>query len=229
MQYKRMLVIEDGKHVIIRNSQGDEIKFNSLEELRKYTGVAIANKIYVGYEPEIDFFEDSEIASISNADIPNVEYEDLISNIALYQSRKDDPYYGITPEEARGLALERLNTRIITMRQEKNVADFEYLGVTYKSDEANILGVKAQIFGNDPSDPIPTFTGTAIASTWAGNDGAFTPFTCGTFNDFASFYYNHRSANFTNYTVLRIAAATAYASGATVEELEAMDITQGWD
>jgi hypothetical protein len=83
--------------------------------------------------------------------------------------------------------------------------------------------------GLDDTDPIPTFVGTAIESTWANAENGFTPMNCGQFRAFASHYYNHREKNFTNYTMLTIAATQAYMAGATAEQLNAFDISQGWD
>jgi len=132
-------------------------------------------------------------------------------------------------ESARLAALNDLKQRIVYLRKEKNDAIFSYLGVQYVSDEPNILGVKSQIEGLPDSDPIPTFTGTTLSSTWATAEGAFTPFTCGEFRAFAAHYYAHREKNFTNYTLLTIAAYTAYQAGAAADDLAAFDISEGWD
>jgi hypothetical protein len=132
-------------------------------------------------------------------------------------------------EAARVAAFDSLKIRIVDKRKEKNSADFAYQGVQYVSDEPNILGVKSQIESLEDDAAIPTFTGTALASTWASAEGTFTPFNCGGFRVFASFYYSHREKNFTNYTLLTIEATQAYLAGATIEELEAFDISQGWD
>lgn len=132
-------------------------------------------------------------------------------------------------EAERLSAFEALKARIIAVRQGKNAANFQYQGVWYVSDEPTILGVKARIIGLPDVDPIPTFTGTALSSTWATAEDTFTPFTCGEFRAFADHYYNHREKNFTNYTMLTIAATQTYQAGATVQELDAFDISQGWD
>jgi hypothetical protein len=132
-------------------------------------------------------------------------------------------------EQVRLISFNNLKTRIIEKRREMNDANFQYLGVEYISDEPNIAGVRLQIEGLDDTDPIPTFTGTAIESTWANAENGFTPMNCGQFRAFASHYYNHREKNFTNYTMLTIAATQAYMAGATAEQLNAFDISAGWD
>jgi len=132
-------------------------------------------------------------------------------------------------ELARLQAFESLKARIVEKRRAKNAANFPYLGVQYVSDEPNILGVKSQIEILADDAAIPTFTGTALDSTWATAEGTFTPFNCGGFRLFASHYYSHREKNFTNYTLLTIAATQAYMAGATSEELNNFDISSGWD
>lgn len=132
-------------------------------------------------------------------------------------------------EQVRIISFNNLKTRIIEKRRAMNDANFQYLGVEYVSDEPNIAGARLQIEGLDDADPIPTFTGTALASTWANADNGFTPMNCGQFRTFASHYYSHREKNFTNYTLLTIAATQAYMAGATAEQLNAFDISQGWD
>lgn len=135
----------------------------------------------------------------------------------------------VKKSKSREEAFAELKDRIIAKRQEKNAENFVYNGVTYISDEANIQGVKVRINGNPDSDPIPTFVGTPLESTWHAVGGIFTPFNCGQFREFAAAYYDHREKNFTNYTVLTIAATQAYSGGATAEQLDKFDITLGWD
>lgn len=132
-------------------------------------------------------------------------------------------------EKSRIQAFTALKERIVAKRVAANLADFPYLGTMYVSDEPNIIGVKSQIEGMGDLDPIPTFTGTPLASTWASAEDTFAPFNCGEFRAFAAHYYSHREKNFTNYTMLTIAATQAFSGGATVEELAAFDISQGWD
>jgi hypothetical protein len=134
-----------------------------------------------------------------------------------------------SPAETPKSALAKLKTEIVAKRREKNSADFTYKGTLFVSDEPNIQGVRLMVEGLPDRDPIPTFTGTELAGTWRSAEDTFIPFTCGEFRDFSNFYYNHREKNFTNYTVLTIAAMTAYANGATAEELNNFDISQGWD
>ena len=100
-----MVVLENGANMIIQDSTGDRVQFESFEDFTKYTGYVLTNKIYIGYEPEIDFFQDSEDDTISNADIPNEFYETLISNIALYKTRLDDIFYGMTDQESKDFAI----------------------------------------------------------------------------------------------------------------------------
>ena len=132
-------------------------------------------------------------------------------------------------EKERLEAFNKLKQRIISKRQEKNSANFVYNGHPYVSDEVNIQGVRIQVDGAPGTDPIPTFVGTQLASTWHTADDQFVLFNAEQFRAFATVYFSHREKNFTNYTMLTIMATQAYNTGATVDQLNNFDISQGWN
>ena len=119
-----MFLIEKGQFVVIRDNTGTEVVFGSLADLNKYTGVDLSGKWYVGYEPDNNFFMDSEDDAVDPSMIPYAPYEDLISEIALFKSRVDDPYYGMTPGEQAiaELAQQRLDD-IATARTQSGLKD----------------------------------------------------------------------------------------------------------
>ena len=100
MIYTKIFVLEHGELFTIRDSNGVTVTFSSRADFERCTGLDMSGKIYVGYEPDIEFFQDSEDESLSYADAPYEPYENLIRNVALLQERKEDKCYGLEPEEA---------------------------------------------------------------------------------------------------------------------------------
>ncbi len=99
--YKRKLVIENGMFVTLQDSTGLSTTFSTFAECKKYTGVDLTGKFYVGYEPEINFYQDSKNPLISNKDIPCDQYEQLIAKVQTYIDRMSDPYYGMSDTEKK--------------------------------------------------------------------------------------------------------------------------------
>lgn len=93
---RKIFVVEKGQLAIVRDNNGNEVSFESLAELSRCTGMDFSGKFYVGYEPTIGFFQDSEDPFVTAGDIPHTGYEWLIDNIALLAARKADPLYGLT-------------------------------------------------------------------------------------------------------------------------------------
>jgi hypothetical protein len=130
---------------------------------------------------------------------------------------------------ARDRAFARKKDAIIERRQEKNAKDFKYNGVKFVSDELNILATHVMCMRKVGTEPIPTFPGTVLAGMWISADGTPVPFTCGQFLAFGDAYFQHRAINFGTYTLLTAGLIDLYASGATKEQLQDYDISQGWD
>ncbi len=99
--YKRMVLVEHGSMVVIQNIDGLAVHFNSFAECLKYTDYDFTGKFYVGYEPQLPFFQDSKNPLISESMIPFEPYEQLIANIQLYIDRMADPYYGMNDTEKK--------------------------------------------------------------------------------------------------------------------------------
>jgi len=97
----RLFVVEKGRFVLVRNAEGREITFNTFGEFLKYSGIDLSGKYYIGYEPEITFFRDSEDPSVTSEMIPYSPYEDIISSVDTLIARKADPYYGLTGDEVK--------------------------------------------------------------------------------------------------------------------------------
>ncbi len=107
MALGKMFLVEYGTFVVIRNEIDEEVSFSSFAEFYKYcpTGefsVDLTGKTYIGYEPDRPespiYIDDGTDLS---GDIPNASFEGLISNLDVVKSRVDDPYYGMTLQEAK--------------------------------------------------------------------------------------------------------------------------------
>jgi len=96
----KVFLVERSSNVYIQDIDGNAVSFGSFEDFTKYTGGILPGKHLVDYEPDRGIFIDSEDPGVTPDDIPHSTYEIYISNVLLYQSRKADPYYGVTLEEA---------------------------------------------------------------------------------------------------------------------------------
>jgi len=96
MKATKIFVLEHGELSIIRDNSNNEVAFESLKDLERCTGMVFAGKHYIGYEPDINFFSDSEDEEVTTDLFPHEPYEWLINNIETLQARKDNPTYGLT-------------------------------------------------------------------------------------------------------------------------------------
>lgn len=99
--YTRVLTVENGRTVFIRNADGDSVFFDNLEDASRITGVDFTAKKNLFYEPEIDLSVDSEDPAVS---IPHAPYEGLINGVSVLQDRQEDPFYGLTGPEVASKA-----------------------------------------------------------------------------------------------------------------------------
>jgi hypothetical protein len=96
--FTRIFTIENGDAVIVRDNTGLSMTFESLTDLSRCTGMDFTSKYYMGYEPNIEFFEDSEDPNYTPEMIPYIPYENIIADVATLQVRKADITYGLTGE-----------------------------------------------------------------------------------------------------------------------------------
>lgn len=94
--YTKMVVIENGQTAVIQDNAGNRVIFDTLEDATRCTSINFTNKFYVGYEPDINFFQDSRDETVNASMIPYAPYEALIGIIPTLQQRKDDITYGLT-------------------------------------------------------------------------------------------------------------------------------------
>lgn len=99
MNYTKFFIFTEGT-VIIRDDTGLEIQFEDDLDFTRCTGYSLAGKVYLQYEPEILFFEDSEDPTVTADDIPYAPFEAMIADIPTLLNRKDDYTYNTTEAES---------------------------------------------------------------------------------------------------------------------------------
>jgi hypothetical protein len=121
-RFKRIFVLERGEVAFLQDEDGNSMIFNSIKDLNRCTGLDFTGKFYIGYEPDIKFYEDSEDPSKSfDSSYPEPEYEAMIDNIAVLESRKADITYGLTGQELADAQAEQQKI----VEQEARVASLE--------------------------------------------------------------------------------------------------------
>jgi hypothetical protein len=93
----KVLLIE--KNSIYFENGENSISFSDLDELKFYTGVDLTQTVggkRVGYEPDRGIHTVFDGVKTLNMSIPFDAYEQLLSHIGLYTSRKTNPLYGLT-------------------------------------------------------------------------------------------------------------------------------------
>jgi len=112
MRYGKLFLLDRGKIIIVRNEDGEQVSFHSLEEFNKfYPGLDLSGKAYINYEPErkpISTYIDDSDPEITSKDIPEKKYEDVIAAVADLKAKQADPYFGMDLETAKILRVEEI-------------------------------------------------------------------------------------------------------------------------
>ncbi len=90
--YRRYFILEDAQVCTIQDETGEQITFESLEDLSRCTGADFSNKVRVSYDPDINHFADT---TTQPGEMPHELYEELISTIPILRARQSDPTYGL--------------------------------------------------------------------------------------------------------------------------------------
>lgn len=137
--------MEHGHLFFIQAENGLSVTFETREDFERCTGLDFSNKFHISYEPDIEYFYDSENPEISSADIPAEPYETLIANVPTLRTRKNNPLYGLSGQaylkkqaelakqaelENRKEEFKQANTqdgiRTVTIEQLDNYLDSKY-------------------------------------------------------------------------------------------------------
>jgi len=98
--FTRKFIVEDGRYVSISDQEGRLVTFESFEDFERCTEMSLSGKWYIGYEPYIELYADSEEPEVSfDSHYPNEEYEALIDNIVTLKERKENPLYGLSGQD----------------------------------------------------------------------------------------------------------------------------------
>lgn len=85
----RLLLITPQGQVVINHPDQGEIGFSTIAECTAITGVDLGNTRAVNYEPDNGFYIDADKPHINLDHAPNLIYESMIDNVALYRQRKE--------------------------------------------------------------------------------------------------------------------------------------------
>lgn len=227
--FTRILIVENGLTVFIRDSNGNQVGFNNLDEAKRITGHDFTGKFYIGYEPDVKFFADSTDQTVTPSLIPFQPYESLIDNISLWLSRVDDEYYGLDASTKKNLAYNNMVRDIRARKSKENLDNFLYNGKTFISDQDSIQATQNDALTQDGQEKIRTFFGTPTEGSWLTANSEFVAFTASEFIAFAQAYFMRGSNNFTTYAghVSNITSIFEDASK-TAEDILTYDFSGGW-
>lgn len=217
---KMVLIERQGIH--IEDASGQSVGFLDLTDLQRYTGFYLSEvgTNQVTYEPERNIHDWFDGINSVTHDIPNGDFETLISNVALYKERKDNPYYDITVDQAKLVK----NGEIESMMGNFGSQVINYDGHDYYADRANIDPTYA-VASNKFIEGDTTWS---VRWTTADKDvngvSIKVVHTAATFKLFAEALYTRNEAYF------QVAAdhKDNVAVLTTVEDIENYDITTGW-
>lgn len=94
--FNKIFLLENGELTVIQDNTGNSVTFESLDDLMRCTQIDFTGKWYIGYEPDINFFSDSEDPLVNESMIPYQPYENIIANINTLKTRKEDITWGLT-------------------------------------------------------------------------------------------------------------------------------------
>ena len=222
----KIFLLQDNGFIYMQNGE-KKISFHDASDFTKYTGEELPVSDYIDYEPDNNLFIVGKNTG-NDVEKDNTFFERLLENIDIYIERHENPFWGMDESQQTNQAYIMKMAEIVSRRQIENSKDFYYNNVPYKSDETNIQGVRLATERMMDNTKIPTFKGTEIEGTWATADERFIPFTVGEFRKFSNYYFELRSKNFTNYTLLAVALTKIYNNGATKEQILNFNIEDGW-
>ena len=102
----KLFLIEKGHIVVVRDG-AKEVGFSPFDEFYKYyPGLDLTGKWYVDYEPERNLYIDS-VLNINGFEVVP-EYDAVIAAIDNLLEKKNDPFFGKTPEEIQEMTKQSL-------------------------------------------------------------------------------------------------------------------------
>jgi hypothetical protein len=161
------LFLLDKGHVVVRNSSGVEVAFNTIDELNSYYSgnIDLSGEYYIDYEPQRKLFyynnDPTSVEALENLyeESPFIqEYEDVIADVDNMREKINDPYFGMALKEARAYKLAQIKSmtyRTISehMPQWKQLRWNDYIKIYEKQDRGETLSPLEQaIFDRFPDE-----------------------------------------------------------------------------
>lgn len=146
----RIFLLDNG-HVYIRDANGREVTFETIEEFDKYYNgtIDLTGEHYIDYEPDkgVYYYRDDpgDFSPLVNRfDGPRPDYEAIIDNVKQMMERQNDPYFGLSTEEAYEYKLQQIKQatyRTITrnMPEWKQIKWREYIRLYEKTRAGETL------------------------------------------------------------------------------------------
>jgi hypothetical protein len=112
------LFLVDKGNVVVRNSSGTTVSFDSFSDFYDfYSGnIDLSEEYYIDYEPQNKLFyyknDPKNLAPLSNRydTTPHIQaYEDVIADVEKMKKKMMDPYFRMSETEARAYKLETTN------------------------------------------------------------------------------------------------------------------------
>lgn len=146
----RLLLLDRGTSLVVRDKDGIMIAFETLEDFHKYYPgtVDFSGKYYIDYEPDKKVFFKSNKGNfepLSNEwDGEISEYESVIACVSGMKEKRDDPYFGMKLDAAKAYrlnAVKQLTYRTIIqqMPEWKQIRWNEYMRLFEKVDSGGTL------------------------------------------------------------------------------------------
>jgi hypothetical protein len=217
------MFLADRNNVHIENSVGDKVGFANLEELFFYTGIDLRTALdgqMVDYEPERQMHTWFDGVDTVVKSIPYADFEYLINDIAVYQERKADSYYGVDLPTALSLMI----AEIIRKEDAEDAKPFEYpalSGVYYKVTDAILNTIQyCTVLGLADTDPLPVNDG-----KWDNYNGTVS--TSMTFGELKDLYKTGYEIPAHNYAAMKTHVYQIMQL-TTVEAVKDYDYSTGW-
>lgn len=122
MKEGRLFLIERGHIVVLRNEFGVELSFTTVSEFAQYIpefNVSRCNDYYyLDYEPDnkVHFYNlqiDEPDINLKKGPIPDKIFDNFLDNFLLIKQRKDDPFWGISLNEAKIFGLVQMQNKTL--------------------------------------------------------------------------------------------------------------------
>jgi hypothetical protein len=155
----KMFLLDDGR-VYVRGESGQDIHIQSLEEFNNYFpgDIDLSKEYYIDYEPEKKVFyyrpDRKDFSPLENQWVDHIpEYDAIINEIDQMRESQEDPYFGMSLDEARADKLKEIkrftyNTITKHMPEWKQMKWNDYMRIYEKKEASEPLTPSEQALYN---------------------------------------------------------------------------------